>query len=1392
MNVVLVSDAIAQAEQVRMAAAGDSIAIVYQSNNMTVMGLVDLLVSESAAHDSAPIEHVGIVAHGGPGKIDLGKDDKLSSATIPSQAAAFERLRSVLTNDARLDLYACSVAAGAGGKTFVDELAAVTGAAVFASDNPVGTVPGSDLIWEYHTGDTVSNNDLFSVHELETITNLSLPTPAVATQAASAVGSTSATLNAQISSTGGATITERRFSWGTTASCSDGWTNAVTVNVNNFSYTLSGLTPGQTYYFQAWADNSAGWSTGSALSFTLSGGDQPDYPGASWVGGVPTGNYTAASRIASDIRWIVVHTTESTADSAIQWFQNPSSGVSAHYIVKRDGSIVQLVRDHDIAWHAGNWSYNQQSIGIEHERYAGAEVTPAQYAASARLTQWLASQYDANVVFPTGVEPADPAAAVGVIGHNQVPDPSNPSLGGGASHHTDPTNWDWNYYKSLFEANGNDNFASRTDLGSVASVTVSGSNVGFTGETGELSQSGAINSAWWSWTAPSSGTLTVDTNGSGFDTYLTLATGSAVGSLTALSQNDDGGSNLCSLITWTVNSGTQYQIAVDGYGTNTGSIVLHVSLVPTGDTVPPVVSSLSPTDNASGVSPTTSLVLTFNEAIQKGTGNIVVKKTSDNSVVETIGVGSTAVTVSGTTATIVRSVTLAQNTGYYVTPSAGSFKDLAGNDYAGISDATSWNFTTSVGSNDNFANRTDLGSAVSVTVSGSNVGYTGEMGELPQNGTINSAWWSWTAPSTGMLTIDTNGSGFDTHLTLATGSAVGSLTMLSQNDNGGSGYCSLITGAVVSGTQYQIAVDGFQDHTGDITLHLSFVNGISPLGVDSLSPADNATGVHTSTNFMMTFNQAIKKGTGNIAIKKASDNSTVETIPVSNGSVVISGTTAIVFPTVALSFNTEYYVEVQAGAFQDLAGNAFAGISGATSWNFTVEAGFNLVGSLLTLGINDNGSLLHGPTQAQYRGVEFFYPGTPYHEFSVSADGTRSMNAAGVMAYTIPGATTDVSTGTTLAARFTGTVSGLSLVRDVWFDRTSSLVNASIQLTNTSGSSINNVAFLEAADPDQGYPDFKTKNDVVTINGAKFVRATSTGANPGYTVGFGSEDPRAVVSVNNPWPFSDPFTILNSPTDPDGAVDDAAVGIAFNFGTLAPGQSVRATYVFPFTSTPEEADALFASTVEPPTVNSLSPPDNATDVSAGANLVITFSKNVQKGSGNILLKRSSDNSVVETIAVSSAAVTISGATATIDPAITLAGSAGYYVEVAAGVFEDLAGNDFAGISGATAWCFTTNAPTLTLNVVAAAVAENAGAAATTVTISRNTDTTAALVVNLSSSDASEATVPATATIAVGQSSVTVNLAAVDDSIVDGTQTVTITASATGFTNGSDTLQVTDN
>ena len=88
------------------------------------------------------------------------------------------------------------------------------------------------------------------------------------------------------------------------------------------------------------------------------------------------------------------------------------------------------------------------------------------------------------------------------------------------------------------------------------------------------------------------------------------------------------------------------------------------------------------------------------------------------------------------------------------------------------------------------------------------------------------------------------------------------------------------------------------------------------------------------------------------------------------------------------------------------------------------------------------------------------------------------------------------------------------------------------------------------------------------------------------------------------------------------------------------------------------------------------------------------------------------------------------------------------------------------------------------------ISEAAGASATTATVTRS-NTTGDLVVNLNSSDTSEATVPATVTIPDGQSSATFDINAVDDNDVDGTQTVVISVSASSYIGSSDSLDVTD-
>jgi hypothetical protein len=79
----------------------------------------------------------------------------------------------------------------------------------------------------------------------------------------------------------------------------------------------------------------------------------------------------------------------------------------------------------------------------------------------------------------------------------------------------------------------------------------------------------------------------------------------------------------------------------------------------------------------------------------------------------------------------------------------------------------------------------------------------------------------------------------------------------------------------------------------------------------------------------------------------------------------------------------------------------------------------------------------------------------------------------------------------------------------------------------------------------------------------------------------------------------------------------------------------------------------------------------------------------------------------------------------------------------------------------------------------------------TATVTRNTDTGTALTVDLASTDSQEAYVSPNVVIPTGAASATFDVYGQIDGIVDGTQTVLITANATDFVQGSDSIDVTD-
>ena len=109
-----------------------------------------------------------------------------------------------------------------------------------------------------------------------------------------------------------------------------------------------------------------------------------------------------------------------------------------------------------------------------------------------------------------------------------------------------------------------------------------------------------------------------------------------------------------------------------------------------------------------------------------------------------------------------------------------------------------------------------------------------------------------------------------------------------------------------------------------------------------------------------------------------------------------------------------------------------------------------------------------------------------------------------------------------------------------------------------------------------------------------------------------------------------------------------------------------------------------------PTLSSSSPSDGATSVGVNDNIVLTFSEAVDAESGNILIKKSSDDSTVETIDVTGAKVSGSGSTTiTINPSSTLDGGTGYYITIAATAFDNVNSVSYAGFTNSTTLNFTT-------------------------------------------------------------------------------------------------------
>jgi len=90
--------------------------------------------------------------------------------------------------------------------------------------------------------------------------------------------------------------------------------------------------------------------------------------------------------VPANMKFIVAHWTGgSSASSAQSWLSNPQAKASAHFILDRNGQVIQLVPTDKVAWHVGpsEWKtatgnytqLNRYSIGIEYVNLGGLKKT---------------------------------------------------------------------------------------------------------------------------------------------------------------------------------------------------------------------------------------------------------------------------------------------------------------------------------------------------------------------------------------------------------------------------------------------------------------------------------------------------------------------------------------------------------------------------------------------------------------------------------------------------------------------------------------------------------------------------------------------------------------------------------------------------------------------------------------------------------------------------------------------------------------------------------------------------------------------------------------------------------------------------------------------------------
>jgi methionine-rich copper-binding protein CopC len=693
------------------------------------------------------------------------------------------------------------------------------------------------------------------------------------------------------------------------------------------------------------------------------------------------------------------------------------------------------------------------------------------------------------------------------------------------------------------------------------------------------------------------------------------------------------------------------------------------------DGTAPTITGSTPADNATNFSIDGTITINFSETITDGVGNLEIRRTADGSLFRSIPLQDDWPLIDISSSSISINIDyLEGQTGYYILMPAGGVTDWAGNPFAGISSPTQLNFATGSDAIAPLLVSYPNGSDVPVD---SNFVLT--FNELIRAGTGNVEIRHWPSdaaihsiPIGDASQISINGN---------------SLTI---NPSANLAYSTRYYIVLPSGVIEDIHGNDFLGLTSDNTaaFNTQVQPDTTPPSLSSTNPTDNASAVAVNANIVLTFSEWVHAGAGAIEIRRASNGSLFESIGVTSGQVTFNTNIVTIDPSSNLDAGTSYYVTLASGVIEDAADLPFAGITSSTSLNFTTQSGDATAPTLTSTTPNDNATGVSSSVNLVLRfsenvragsgNIEIYKSdGTLYRTISVTdtsqvnfssnrATINSSTNlASGTSYYVMLGAGViednagNDFAGITTTTRFNFTTSGSPPAGDTTAPTLSS-TNPADNATGVAAGANLVLTFSESVKAGTGHLQIVRADGAIIHNIAVTDTSQATFSGNQLTINPSTD----LVAGTGYYILVLSGAVLDLANNPF-----AGIGLAttFNFTTAAAGDTIA------------------------PTLSNTTPADNATSVTVGANIVLTFSESVKAGTGNIQIVRT-DGAIIHNIAVTDASqATFSGNQLTLNPATDLAAGTGYYVVLASGVVLDLANNPFAGIAGSTAFNFNTAA-----------------------------------------------------------------------------------------------------